>query len=463
MNQVQRMNAVIIGSGQAGTPLSTALANAGWTVALIEREHMGGTCINEGCTPTKTMVASARAAYAARRSDVYGVHTGPVDVKMVEVRQRKRDIVESFRSSNRQRVLNAGIELVEGEAHFVAPRRVEVALNDGGTRILEGDKVFIDTGAHPFIPPIEGLDGVPYLNSTTIMELSMIPRHLLVMGGGYVGLEFGQMFRRFGSQVTILQRGEQVLSREDADVAEAVTEILREDDIDVVLNTEAVRVEQTERGDIRIIGEGPEGERTFTGSHLLVATGRVPNTGSLNLDAAGVETTERGHVVVNARLETTAPGVYAVGDVKGGPAFTHISYDDFRVLRANLLEDGGATIEGRMVPYTVFIDPQLGRVGLGEKAAKEKGLDYRVATLPMSQVARAIETEETRGFMKALVDAETDRILGVAILGKQGGELMSMVEIAMMGDLPYTALRDAIFTHPLLAEALNNLFATLSD
>ena len=463
MHKRELWDAVIIGSGQSGTPLSTALAKAGWSVALIEREHLGGTCVNEGCTPTKTMVASARAAYVARRSQVYGVHTGPVEVQMTEVRQRKRDIVESFRSNNRQRVLDAGVELVEGEARFVAPRRVEVALNDGGTRTLAGDRVFINTGAHPFIPPVEGLDEVPYLNSTTIMELGEAPAHLLIMGGGYVGLEFGQMFRRFGSEVTILQRGAQVLSREDEDVAEAVTEILREDGIEVALNTDAIRVERAEEGRLRVIGEGPEGERAFEGSHLLVATGRAPNTDALNLEAAGVETTERGHVVTNARLETTAPGTYAMGDVKGGPAFTHISYDDFRVLRANLLEDGDATIEGRRVPYTVFIDPQLGRVGLSEKAAKKKGLDYRVAKMPLSQVARAIETEETRGFMKALVDAQTDRMLGVAILGKQGGELMSMVEIAMLGDLPYTVLRDGIFTHPLLAEAFNNLFASFSE
>ncbi|MGC9358448.1 MAG: FAD-dependent oxidoreductase, partial [Anaerolineae bacterium] len=317
MNAVERFDAVIIGSGQSGTPLSRALAEAGWKVALVEREHVAGTCINEGCTPTKTMVASARAAYVARRSEVYGVHTGSTEVNMVEVRQRKRDIVERFRTSNRQRLFDVGVDLVEGEARFVAPRRVEVTLNKGGTRILEGDKVIINTGARPFIPPIEGLDEIPYLNSTTIMELAEVPEHLLVMGGGYVGLEFGQMFRRFGSEVTIVQRGGQVLSREDTDVAEAVMEILREDGIEVVVNTEATRVEQAEDGSIRLIAEGPEGERVFTSSHLLVATGRTPNTEVLNLEAAGVETTERGHVVVNDRLETTAPHVYATGDVKG--------------------------------------------------------------------------------------------------------------------------------------------------
>jgi pyruvate/2-oxoglutarate dehydrogenase complex dihydrolipoamide dehydrogenase (E3) component len=295
------------------------------------------------------------------------------------------------------------------------------------------------------------------------MELDEVPDHLLVLGGGYVGLEFAQMFRRFGSEVTVVQRGRQLLSREDADVAEAVAEILREDGIEVLLETRAERAEQTEDGTIRLTIRTPEGESTLEGSHLLVAAGRPPNTDQLNLEAAGVETDKRGFIKVNERLETNVPGIWALGDVKGGPAFTHISYDDFRIVRTNLLEGGNATINDRMVPYTIFIDPQLGRVGLSEEEAREQSRNVRVAKMPMSHVARALEVDEPRGVMKAVVDAETHQILGCAVLGIEGGEVMAMIQIAMMGGVPYTVLRDAIFAHPTLAESLNNLFATIDE
>ena len=293
------------------------------------------------------------------------------------------------------------------------------------------------------------------------MELGEVPDHLLVLGGSYVGLEFAQMFRRFGSEVTVVQRGKQLMGREDADVAEAVAGIMRQDGIEVLLEAQTRSVEQGDDGEILMTVESPDGERTLEGSHLLVAAGRPPNTDTLNLEAAGVQTDERGLVKTNDRLETNVPGIYAVGDVKGGPAFTHISYDDFRILRTNLIEGGDATISGRLVPYTVFIDPQLGRIGLSEEEARKKNLNVQVASMPMSYVARALEVDEARGFMKAVVDAETGRILGCAILGIEGGEIMAMIQIAMMGDLPYTALRDAVFAHPTLAESLNNLFAAL--
>jgi pyruvate/2-oxoglutarate dehydrogenase complex dihydrolipoamide dehydrogenase (E3) component len=295
------------------------------------------------------------------------------------------------------------------------------------------------------------------------MELDEVPDHLLVLGGGYVGLEFAQMFRRFGSEVTVVQRGRQLLSREDADVAEAVAEILREDGIEVLLETRAERAEQTEDGSIRLTIRTPEGESTLEGSHLLATAGRPPNTDQLNLEAAGVETDKRGFIKVNERLETNVPGIWALGDVKGGPAFTHISYDDFRIVRTNLLEGGNATINDRMVPYTIFIDPQLGRVGLSEEEAREQSRNVRVAKMPMSHVARALEVDEPRGVMKAVVDAETHQILGCAVLGIEGGEVMAMIQIAMMGGVPYTVLRDAIFAHPTLAESLNNLFATIDE
>jgi pyruvate/2-oxoglutarate dehydrogenase complex dihydrolipoamide dehydrogenase (E3) component len=459
----EHYDAVVIGAGQAGVPLSQALARAGRRTALIEREHVGGTCINEGCTPTKTMVASARVAYFDRRSDDYGVSDGQIAVDMVRVRKRKRDIVKSFRSGDERRLHEAGVELIMGEAHFSGPKELQVNLNGGTTLSLSAHNIFINTGARPANPPIEGLDSVPALNSTTIMEVDEVPLQLLVLGGSYVGLEFAQMFRRFGSEVTVVQRGKQLMSREDADVAEAVAEIMRQDGIEVLLETQTRRAEQTEGGNIRLTVSGPEGESTLEGSHLLVAAGRPPNTEKLNLEAAGVETDKRAQIKVNDRLETSAEGVWALGDVKGGPAFTHISYDDFRIIRTNLLEGGSATIAGRKVPYTVFIDPQLGRTGLGEEEAREQGFNVRVAKIPMNYVSRAVEIDEARGFMKAVVDADTDQILGCAILGVEGGEVAAMIQIAMMGGVPYTILRDTIFAHPTLSESLNTLFAAIDE
>jgi len=347
-----------------------------------------------------------------------------------------------------------------GDAHFTGAHAIEVNQADGQKRRLSAEEIFINTGGRPAIPLIDGLDEVPMLDSTSIMELDEVPEHLLVLGGGYIGLEFGQMFRRFGSDVTIVQRVGQLLGREDPDVADAVLKIMQEDGIKVLLNTEAIRVRRNETKIELTVGTA-DGEKTLSGTHFLVAVGRRPNTEDLNLSAAEIETDMQGNIKVNDKLETNVTGVYALGDVKGGPAFTHISYDDFRIIRTNLLEGGNATTDGRLVPYTVFIDPQLGRIGISEAEAKEKHLEYRIAKLEMTGVARAIEMSETRGFMKAIVDADTDQILGAAVLGVEGGELMSMFEIAMMGKLPYTSLKDAIFAHPTLAESLNNLFMAI--
>lgn len=459
-------DAIIIGSGQAGTPLSTTLAKAGWKTALIERSHVGGTCVNEGCTPTKTMVASARVAYLARRGADYGVRTGPITVDLGKVRQRKRDIVNNFRGGSQQRIEQTpGLDLIFGEARFSGPQSVEVRRNDGERLSLTAGKIFINTGTRSFRPPIEGLDKVPTLDNISIMELDTVPEHLLVLGGGYIGLEFGQMFRRFGARVTIVQSGERLLAREDPDVADEVAKIVREDGIEVLLSAKTLSASSAAGSSagasmqLRVLTA--EGERTLSGSHLLVATGRVPNTEALNLAAAGIETDKRGFIKANGKLETSAAGVWALGDVKGGPAFTHISYDDFRLIRTNLLEGGKATTDGRLIPYTVFIDPQLGRVGLTEQEAREQGRKIRVAKIRMNYVARALEMDESRGFMKAIVDADTKQILGAAVLGIEGGETMGLFEVAMMGKLPYTALRDGIFAHPTLAEALNNLFTGL--
>jgi len=462
MTQTQQYDAVVIGAGQGGSPLAGILDGAGRKTAIIEREHVGGTCINEGCTPTKTMVASARVAYLDRRSADYGVQNGPVNVDMVEVRRRKRDIVETFRGGSEQRIENTeNLDLIPGEARFTGPKELEVRLDGGETVRVSAENVFINVGARPGRVPVDGLDDVPTLDSTTIMELDEVPQRLLVLGGGYVGLEFAQMFRRFGSEVAVVQRGPQLLAREDADIAEAVAEILHQDGVEVLLGTEAQSIRQDKSGGIKLTVNGPDGEDTLSGSHLLVAAGRPPNTDGLNLRAAGVETDGRGFVKVDERLETNVPGVYALGDVKGGPAFTHVSYNDYQVIEANLLHAGDATITDRLVPYTVFMDPQLGRVGLGEAAARGQGRDVRVASMPMAHVARALEMDESRGMMKAVVDGGTGEILGCAILGIEGGEIMAMIQIAMMGNLPYTALRDGMFAHPTLAESLNSLFATI--
>jgi len=460
MDPATHYDAIVIGAGQAGGPLAGALARAGRRSALIERVHVGGTCINEGCTPTKTMVASARVAHLARRGADYGVRVGPVVVDMVAVRQRKRSIVESFRSGSERRLTTAGLDLLMGEGRFIGPNAVEVR-SAGGTLALTAPLIFINTGGRPTRPGLPGIDSVPTLDSTSIMELGELPEHLLVLGGGYIGLEFSQMFRRFGSRVTVVQRAPQLVAREDADVSEEIRRILCEDGVEVLLETKAAWVGPAGDGRIRLAVQNGGDERMLVASHLLLATGRSPNTEALNLCTAGVVTDKSGFIKVNERLETSAPGVYALGDVKGGPAFTHISYDDFRIIRTNILEGGNATTRDRLVPNTVFIDPQLGRIGLTETEAREQGRKIQVAKMPMCYVARALEMDEPRGFMKAVVDGDTGLILGAAVLGIEGGEIMAALQVAMMGRLPHTALRDAVFAHPTLAESFNNLFATL--
>jgi pyruvate/2-oxoglutarate dehydrogenase complex dihydrolipoamide dehydrogenase (E3) component len=454
----KNFDAIVIGSGQGGTPLCQALAGAGMRTALVEREHVGGTCINEGCTPTKTMVASARVAYLARRGADYGVHTGELTIDLTKVRERKRAIVHSFRTGSQTRIEKTEkLELIFGEAEFTEPKTIRVRKKDGGELALAANQIFINAGCRPSVPTIAGLSEVPYLNSTSIMELDAVPQHLLVVGGGYIGLEFGQMFRRFGSRVTIVQSGAQLLSGEDPDIADAVLKILRDEGIDVILNSKAARVGKI-ASDIELTVENSGKLQTLSGTHLLIAVGRVSNADSLNTTAAGIAIDKHGYVQVNERLETSAPGIFALGDIKGGPAFTHISYDDFRIIRTNVIEKGNASIAGRLLPYTVFIDPQLGRIGMRETEAGKTGRKIRVAKMPMSYVARALELDESRGFMKVIVDADSSQMLGAAVLGIEGGEIMSQIQLAMMGKLPYTMLKDAVFAHPTLAESLNNLF-----
>src|SRR5438477_851595 len=468
MTPTTHYDAIVIGAGQAGGPLSTTLARAGWKTALIERVHVGGTCINEGCTPTKTMVASGRVAYLARRAADYGVHTGPINIDLQRVRQRKRDIVNSFRNGSQSRIEKAAnLELIFGSASFTGPELVEVRSKDGRQRVVSAKYVFINAVTRASRPKLAGLDEIPFLDNASIMELDTVPDHLLVLGGGYIGLEFGQLFRRFGSRVTIIQSAGQLLTGEDPDIADEVAKILRQDGVEILLKAKATRVSRSD-GSIRLEVQEQGNSTTLAGSHLLIATGRVPNSDTLNLPAAGIQMNDRGFIQVNDRLETTVDGVYALGDIKGGPAFTHISYDDFRIIRANLLENKAtgkkpASIANRLVPYTLFIDPQLGRVGLTETEARTQNRHIRVAKLPMTSVARAREVDETRGFMKVVVDGENNQILGAAILGIEGGEVMAALEIAMMGKLSYTALRDGVFAHPTLAESLNNLFMAMDS
>ena len=453
---------IIIGAGQAGNPLSQALAKSGENVALIEEQFVGGTCINVGCTPTKTMVASAEVAYLANRALDFGVVIEDVAVDMKKVKARKSEIVKSFREGSRNRIINSGVELIFGTASFTGHKTLKVVTEEGVPREVTAEKVIIDAGGRPRIPDIEGLAKVPYLTSSSIMELESVPEHLIVVGGGYIAIEFGQMFRRFGSEVTIIQHSEQLLTREDEDVAEEIQSILEEDGIKVFLNTDPTAVEKNEQAGVTLEANTPEGVIALSGSHLLVAAGRVPNSDRLNLEKTSVETDSRGYIKVNERLETNIPGIFATGDIKGGPAFTHIAYDDYRILKANLLEDGDLNIEGRLVPYALFSDPQLGRIGLSEKEAQHRNINYKVAKIPMNYIARSLEIDRSRGLIKALVDPDSEQILGAAVLGYDGGEIMAMLEIAMMGKLSYKKLRDGIFAHPTLAEGLNTLFANLS-
>ena len=458
---MKQFDAIIIGSGQGGTPLAKKLASEGWKTALIEKQYAGGSCVNIGCTPTKTMIASAKVAYTVAHAGKWGIEVGEGSLNLPAVLARKRKVVESFRSSSQEGLEKTeNLTLLWGEASFIDKKTIKVVLNNGEQEIFKADTFFIDVGARATIPEIEGLKEVPYLTATTLMELEEVPSHLLILGGGYIGLEFGQMYRRFGSRVTILEHNQRFLPKEDEDIAAEVLSFLQVEEIEVITRAEAIRFVRKEKDIIATI-KIKEKERIITCSHILVSAGRTPNTDSLNLAAAGVEVDRRGFIEVNDQLETSAAGIFAIGDVKGGPAFTHISYNDYLVLYENLVKGGNRTVKNRLVPYTVFTDPQLGRVGITEQDAIKNKLNIKVATLPMTHVARAIETGNTRGLMKAVVEADTGKILGVAILGQEGGEVMSVLQMAMVGNITWYQIKDMIFAHPLYAEALNNLFKQL--
>ena len=442
-----KYDAIVIGSGQAGNPLSHKFADRGWAVALIEEAHLGGTCINTGCTPTKTMVASAQVAYYARNAARWGVRVKDVGVDLPAIVARKDKIVQSFRSGQRRNVeKRPNLHLYRGHARFADSHRLVV-----GDQTLEGERIFINTGARATIPRIEGLEAAGYLTNASIMELSELPEHLLVLGGGYIGLEFGQMFRRFGSRVTIIHQSGEVLPREDPDVAGELRKILEAEGIQFALNARTRRAQKA-NGQIVLTLDGPSGSSTVSGSHLLVATGRTPNSDEVGLEKAGVETDSRGFIKVNNRLETNVPSIWALGDVKGGPAFTHISYNDYQIVYANVIEGKNLTSDDRYVPYSIFTDPQLGGVGMTEKEARTKGYKLKIGKVPMSYVARAIERDETAGLMKLVVNASNDRILGASILASEGGELVQVLGVLVMAGLPYTLLKGAVYIHPTLTE-----------
>jgi pyruvate/2-oxoglutarate dehydrogenase complex dihydrolipoamide dehydrogenase (E3) component len=458
MPEATRYDDLVLGSGAGGKLLAWHLASSGRRVAVVERRWIGGSCPNIACLPSKNEIWSAKVADFLHHAVAFGMVTGSVAVDMAKVRQRKREMVEGLVSLHMDLYRKSGAELIMGEARFVAPKTMEVRLRDGGTSVLTGERVFLNLGTRATILPIAGLADARPLTHIEALELDRLPAHLIVFGGGYVGLEMAQAFRRFGSRVTVVEHGPQLVGREDPDVAVALGQLFADEGIDVLLSTETLRVEgrSGERVSLRV--RTPQGERLIEGSDILAATGRTPNTAGIGLDIAGVRLTERGYIDVNDRLETSAPNVWAIGECAGSPQFTHVSEDDFRVIRDNLA-GGRRTTRDRLIPFCLFTDPPLARVGLNEVEARQRGVAVRIARLPMDAVLRARAIGETRGFMKALFDARTDRILGFTMFGPEAGEVMAVVQTAMLAGVPYTALRDAILAHPTMAEGLGGLFS----
>jgi pyruvate/2-oxoglutarate dehydrogenase complex dihydrolipoamide dehydrogenase (E3) component len=458
MAAIDRYEILVLGSGEPGKYIAWTMAKAGHRSAVIERGLIGGSCPNIACLPSKNIIYSARVAALCRRGAEFGVSTGPIRIDMHGVRRRKRQMVDELIAVHRRNYSTSGAELIIGEGRFVAPKTIEVRAPDGGVRQISGERVFINVGTRAALPDIPGLLDCNPLTHVEALELDHVPEHLIVLGGGYVGLELAQPMRRFGAHVTVLQRGPQIAAREDPDVADVLMQHMMEEGVKIVLNAEALKVEGHCGTQVRVRMRTPRGERTIEGSELLVATGRHPNTANIGLDLAGVELDDRGYVKVNERLETTAPEVWAMGDCAGSPQFTHVGFDDFRIVRDNL-RGGKRTTRGRLVPYCMFTDPELGRVGLNESEAQRSGIAYRVAKVPMSAVLRTRTLSEPRGFLKALIAADSDRILGFTALGAEAGELIAVVQTAMLTEAPYTSLRDAILTHPTIAEGLTVLFA----
>ena len=457
---MERYDILILGSGTGGKLLAWDMASAGHRTAVVERRWIGGSCPNVNCMPSKNEIWSAKVADLVHRAANFGLVTGPYKTDMRQVRQRKREMVEQEVAAHIVRYETSGAELIMGTGRFVAPKTIEVRLNAGGTRALTGERVFLNVGTRATMPPIPGLADSQPLTNVELLELDRLPEHLVVLGGGYVGLEFAQAYRRFGSRVTVIADQPRLVAREDPDVADEIRRILAADGIEFVLGADVIRVEGRSGEGVRLRVRTAEDERTIAATDVLVATGRTPNTADIGLELAGVELDGRGYVKVNDRLGTTAPGVWAIGECAGSPQFTHVSVDDFRVIRDNLA-GGSRSTRDRLIPFCLFTDPPLARVGMTEAEARQRGAAVRIAKLPMSEVLRAHTTGETAGFMKVLVEPSGDRILGFAMLGTEAGEVVAAVQTAMLGGLPYTALRDAILAHPTMAEGLNGLFSAV--
>ena len=451
---------VVLGSGEAGKYLAWTLAKKGRKTVVIERKWVGGSCPNIACLPSKNVIHSAKVASYFFRSEEFGIFKENTRIDMSLVRDRKRKMVAGLVDMHLDLYKKSGAELVMGSGRFIGPKTIEVALADGGTRVFRGENVVISTGSRAAIDPVPGLREADPLTHIEALELDHIPEHLLILGGGYVGLELAQAMRRFGSRVTIIERNSRLAHREDPDISDALHELCKDEGIDVVANAHITRVEGRSGALVKLHGTHNGSEMTLQGAHLLVASGRKPNTADIGLDLVGVEITDRGFVKVNERLQTTAPGVWAVGDCAGSPHFTHIAFDDFRIVRDNLT-GGDRVTTGRQVPFCMFTDPELARIGLSETEAKEQGIDYRLAKIPIAAVLRTRTLSETRGFMKALIDTKSDRILGFTAFGVEAGEVMATVQVAMLAGLPYTALRDAVFTHPTMLEGLIPLFSAV--
>jgi pyruvate/2-oxoglutarate dehydrogenase complex dihydrolipoamide dehydrogenase (E3) component len=458
----ERFDALILGSGNGGMYLAWHLAQSGQRTAVVERRWIGGSCPNINCLPTKNEISSAKVADLARHASTFGLDTGPVTVDMEGVRQRKRDMVDYMIDGTRKQYENTGAELVMGSGRFVAPRTLEVQLVDGGVRMLTADRVFLNLGTHAALPDVAGLADAAPMTNIELLELDYVPAHLIVLGGGYVGLELGQAYRRFGSRVTIVQHGAQIAAHEDEDVADELRRLFSDEGVDVVESADTIAVHGSSGSEVSVEVRTPSGEWLIEGSDLLIAVGRVPNTEGIGLDIAGVRVDDRGFLDVDDRLQTSAPGVWGIGECCAGhEQFTHVSFDDYRIIRDNLA-GGDRSADDRLIPRCMFTDPQLARVGLTEREAQRDGVEVRVARLPMSAVLRTQTTGETRGFMKALVGAD-DRIVGFTMFGPEAGEVMAVVQMAMIAGMRYQVLRDAVLAHPTMAEGLGSLFSNVPE
>ena len=456
----ERFEALILGSGAGGKLLAWHLARSGRRTAVVERQWIGGSCPNVNCMPSKNEIWSANVAHVAQHAAEFGTTTGRVAIDMVRVRQRKRDMVDGQIAGHRRNYKDSGAELIMGSGRFVAPKTLEVRLNDGGTRVLAADQIFLNLGTHATIPDVPGLQATSPLTNIEALELDHVPPHLIVLGGGYVGLEFGQAYRRFGSRVTIIQHGSHLLSQEDPDVSDEMQRILSDEGIECLVAAQTLRVYGRSGKDVTLAVRTSAGEQRVEGSDILVAVGRTPNTAGIGLEEAGVELDARGHVRVNEGLETTAAGVWAIGECAGSPYFTHASVDDFRIIK-DTLAGGKRSTRDRLIPYCVFTDPPLAHVGLSEGDAHRQGVTARVATLPMGDVQRVQAMGERPGFMKALISGTDDRILGFTMIGPEAGEVVALVQAAMLTELPYPKLRDAVLAHLTMAEGLGPLLSNV--